>query len=178
MRVVIAAGGTGGHIYPAIAIINKIKEKEKDSEFLYIGTTDRMEKNIIPGLGIPFVGIEMVGLNRKNLFKNFNGFDTSSINDEMTRAGLANKITDYLAQLTKEVLSRICAILITLGGETSYKCCDAIGVSQLSLVDEVLPAIALSRNVDSTQYIVTKSGNLGKETTIMDILRYFETHEG
>ena len=33
MRVVIAAGGTGGHIYPAIAIINKIKEKEKDSEF-------------------------------------------------------------------------------------------------------------------------------------------------
>lgn len=71
MRVVIAAGGTGGHIYPAIAIINKIKEKEKDSEFLYIGTTDRMEKNIIPGLEIPFVGIEMVGLNRKNLFKNF-----------------------------------------------------------------------------------------------------------
>ena len=38
---------------------------------MYIGTTDRMEKNIIPGLGIPFVGIEMVGLNRKNLFKNF-----------------------------------------------------------------------------------------------------------
>ena len=71
MRVVIAAGGTGGHIYPAIAIINKIKEKEKDSEFLYIGTTDRMENNIIPKLGIPFVGIEMVGLNRKNLFKNF-----------------------------------------------------------------------------------------------------------
>lgn len=71
MRVVIAAGGTGGHIYPAIAIINKIKEKEKDSEFLYIGTTDRMENNIIPKLGIPYVGIEMVGLNRKNLFKNF-----------------------------------------------------------------------------------------------------------
>lgn len=71
MRVVIAAGGTGGHIYPAIAIINKIKEKEKDSEFLYIGTTDRMENNIIPKLGIPFIGIEMVGLNRKNIFKNF-----------------------------------------------------------------------------------------------------------
>ena len=70
MRVVIAAGGTGGHIYPAIAIINKIKEKEKNSEFLYIGTTDRMENNIIPKLGIPFVGIEMVGLNRKNIFKN------------------------------------------------------------------------------------------------------------
>ena len=71
MKVVIAAGGTGGHIYPAIAIINKIKEKEKKSEFLYIGTSDRMEKDIIPKLGIRFEGIQMEGLNRKNLFKNF-----------------------------------------------------------------------------------------------------------
>ena len=71
MKVVIAAGGTGGHIYPAIAIINKIKEKEKKSEFLYIGTSDRMEKDIIPKLGIRFEGIPMEGLNRKNLFKNF-----------------------------------------------------------------------------------------------------------
>ena len=47
MRVVISAGGTGGHIYPALAIINKIKEKEPNSEFLYIGTTDRMEATII-----------------------------------------------------------------------------------------------------------------------------------
>jgi UDP-N-acetylglucosamine--N-acetylmuramyl-(pentapeptide) pyrophosphoryl-undecaprenol N-acetylglucosamine transferase len=70
MKAIIVAGGTGGHIYPAIAIINKIKEKEKDSEFLYIGTTDRMEKDIIPTLGIKFVGIEMSGLNRKNIFSN------------------------------------------------------------------------------------------------------------
>ena len=113
-----------------------------------------------------------------NLFKNFNGFDSSSINVELTKSGLADMITDFLAELTEKVLSKICAILITLGGETSYKCCDALGVCQLSLVDEVLPAIALSKNIDSTQYIVTKSGNLGKDTTIMDILRYFETHEG
>lgn len=71
MRACVVAGGTGGHIYPAIAIINKIKEKEKDSEILYIGTTDRMEKDIIPKLGIPYVGIEMSGLNRKNFFSNF-----------------------------------------------------------------------------------------------------------
>ena len=71
MRVVIAAGGTGGHIYPALAIINKIKEKDKTSEFLYIGTTDRMEKDLIPKLGINFVGTEMKGLNRKNIFSNF-----------------------------------------------------------------------------------------------------------
>ena len=54
MKVVISAGGTGGHIYPALAIINKIKEKEPNSKFLYIGTHNRMEKDIIPKYGIPF----------------------------------------------------------------------------------------------------------------------------
>ncbi len=67
----MVAGGTGGHIYPAIAIIHKIKAKEPDSEILYIGTTDRMEKDIIPNMGINYVGIEMSGLNRKNIFSNF-----------------------------------------------------------------------------------------------------------
>lgn len=71
MRVIISAGGTGGHIYPALAIINKIKEKEPDSEFLYIGTHNRMEKDIVPSKGIPFESIEMYGFNKKNLFKNF-----------------------------------------------------------------------------------------------------------
>ncbi len=71
MRAIVVAGGTGGHIYPALAIINKIKEKEANSEILYIGTTDRMEKDIIPKLGIDFVGLEVSGLDRKNLFKNF-----------------------------------------------------------------------------------------------------------
>ena len=71
MRVIISAGGTGGHIYPALAIINKIKEKEPNSEFLYIGTHNRMEKDIVPAKGIPFEAIEMYGFNRKHLTKNF-----------------------------------------------------------------------------------------------------------
>lgn len=79
MRAIVVAGGTGGHIYPAIAIINKIKEKEPNSEFLYIGTTDRMEKDIVPKLGIPYVGLEVVGLNRKNLFKNISVFKKYNI---------------------------------------------------------------------------------------------------
>lgn len=70
MKVIISAGGTGGHIYPALAIINKIKEKEPDSKFLYIGTTDRMEKDLIPSLGINYVGVEMKGLDRKNPLNN------------------------------------------------------------------------------------------------------------
>lgn len=65
MKVIISAGGTGGHIYPALAIINKIKEKEPDSEFLYIGTTNRMEKDLIPSLGYRYEGLEVTGFKRK-----------------------------------------------------------------------------------------------------------------
>jgi len=70
MKVIISAGGTGGHIYPALAIIHKLQEKEKKLELLYIGTTDRMESKIIPKENIPYFAIEMKGLNRKNPFKN------------------------------------------------------------------------------------------------------------
>ncbi len=70
MRVIITAGGTGGHIYPALAIINKIKAEQPDSEFIYIGTHNRMEKDIIPKHNIPFVPIEMYGFSRTNPFKN------------------------------------------------------------------------------------------------------------
>lgn len=70
MRVIVSAGGTGGHIYPALAIINKIKSEEPDSEFLYIGTHNRMENDIVPKKGIPFESIEIYGFN-KNIVKNF-----------------------------------------------------------------------------------------------------------
>lgn len=65
MKAIVCGGGTGGHIYPALAIINKIKEKEPNSEFLYIGTHNRMEKDIIPQHNIDYVGLEMYGLKRK-----------------------------------------------------------------------------------------------------------------
>ena len=71
MRVVISAGGTGGHIYPALAIINKIKEMEPNSEFLYIGTTNRMEKDLIPSMGYRYEGIEVTGFKRKLTLDNF-----------------------------------------------------------------------------------------------------------
>lgn len=70
MKVIISAGGTGGHIYPALAIVNKIKEMEPNSEFLYIGTHNRMENDIVPKYNIPFETIEIYGFS-KNLVKNF-----------------------------------------------------------------------------------------------------------
>ena len=71
MKVLISAGGTGGHIYPALAIINKIKEMDNSSSILYIGTHNRMEKDIVPKYGIPFKSIEIYGFDRRHLLNNF-----------------------------------------------------------------------------------------------------------
>lgn len=71
MRIIVSAGGTGGHIYPALAIIEKIKQEEKNVEVLYIGTTYRMEKDIVPKHNIKYVGLNVKGFNRKNIFENF-----------------------------------------------------------------------------------------------------------
>ena len=71
MKVIISAGGTGGHIYPALAIINKIKEQEPNSEFLYIGTDNRMEKDLIPSFGIKYEELHVTGFKRKLTLDNF-----------------------------------------------------------------------------------------------------------
>ena len=74
MKVIITAGGTGGHIYPALAIVNKIKEIEPNSEFLYIGTHNRMENDIVPKHNIKYIPIEIYGFTKdikrdiKNIF--------------------------------------------------------------------------------------------------------------
>jgi UDP-N-acetylglucosamine--N-acetylmuramyl-(pentapeptide) pyrophosphoryl-undecaprenol N-acetylglucosamine transferase len=70
VRVIISAGGTGGHIYPALAVINKIKEKEPNSDFLYIGTHNRMEKDIVPKHNIKYIPIKIIGFERKITTRN------------------------------------------------------------------------------------------------------------
>ena len=67
MKIIVSAGGTGGHIYPALAIIEKFKEKEKDLDILYIGTHNRMEKDIIPKRGIKYEELEIYGFNKRDL---------------------------------------------------------------------------------------------------------------
>lgn len=70
LRVIISGGGTGGHIFPAIAIANTIKERYPDAEILFVGATGRMEMEKIPAAGYEIIGLEICGLNRKNIFKN------------------------------------------------------------------------------------------------------------
>ena len=67
MKVVVSAGGTGGHIYPALAVLEKLKSEEKNLEILYIGTKNRMESEIIPGRGINYVGIDIYGFSKNIL---------------------------------------------------------------------------------------------------------------
>lgn len=74
MNIIISAGGSGGHIYPALAIINEFKKNEKDLNVLYIGTHNRMEKDIVPKNNIPYESIEIYGFTKdikrdiKNVF--------------------------------------------------------------------------------------------------------------
>ncbi|WP_026476373.1 undecaprenyldiphospho-muramoylpentapeptide beta-N-acetylglucosaminyltransferase [Alkaliphilus transvaalensis] len=65
MKVVISGGGTGGHIYPAIAIANKIKEEKPDTEILFIGTEKGLESDIVPKSGYPIKHIPVSYLKRK-----------------------------------------------------------------------------------------------------------------
>ena len=58
MKVIIAAAGTGGHINPGLAIANKIKEEEKDSEIIFIGTTRGLENDLVPRAGYKLKTIE------------------------------------------------------------------------------------------------------------------------
>ncbi len=71
MKIIVSAGGTGGHIYPALAIINKFQEQEKDLEVLYIGTHNRMEKDLIPKRGLRYEPIEIYGFSKKDLLLDF-----------------------------------------------------------------------------------------------------------
>lgn len=70
MRIIIAAGGTGGHIYPALAVAKKIKQKDASCSILYIGTTNRMEKDIVPEQGFDYVGVNVSGIKRSLSLKN------------------------------------------------------------------------------------------------------------
>lgn len=65
MKVIISGGGTGGHIYPALAIASKIKDSFKDANILYIGTKHGLEAELIPKSGLEFKSIRVKGLPRK-----------------------------------------------------------------------------------------------------------------
>jgi UDP-N-acetylglucosamine--N-acetylmuramyl-(pentapeptide) pyrophosphoryl-undecaprenol N-acetylglucosamine transferase len=69
-RFIVSGGGTGGHIYPAIAIANELKRRFPDAEFLFVGAKDRMEMEKVPQAGYKIEGLWITGIQRKLTLKN------------------------------------------------------------------------------------------------------------
>ena len=84
MRVLLSGGGTGGHVYPAIAIANRIKEEHPDAEIVFVGTAKGIESEIVPKYGYELKTVTVQGFKRKidfdnvkRVFKLFKGLEQS-----------------------------------------------------------------------------------------------------
>ena len=69
-KIILSGGGTGGHIYPAIAIANELKTRFPDAEFLFVGAQDRMEMEKVPQAGFEIKGLWISGIQRQLTLKN------------------------------------------------------------------------------------------------------------
>ena len=72
MKILMSGGGTGGHIFPAIAIADEIRKRFPDAEFLFIGAIGKMEMEKVPQAGYKIEGLNIAGFDRGNLLKNVN----------------------------------------------------------------------------------------------------------
>lgn len=162
---------------------NQIKKLEQSDDYeninfialeaneILAGVTETLEERIVANLRSGVI----VCVHTSDLIAKFDGFSEDSFNAELTKEKFASMITDFLADLTKRVMDKIEFILITLGGETSYKCCKAINSNELQLIDEVAPAISITSDINR-KWIITKSGNLGNSNTLIEILNYLRHH--
>src|SRR6201992_3695690 len=70
LRVIISGGGTGGHIFPAIAIANALKKLDPATEILFVGANGRMEMEKVPAAGYKIIGLNIQGIQRGSIMKN------------------------------------------------------------------------------------------------------------
>lgn len=103
-RFIISGGGTGGHIFPAIAIANEIKRRKPDAEILFIGAENRMEMEKVPAAGYDIVGLNVVGFDRKNMLRN---------------VGLPFKLFKSFRQTRKIIKDFVPDVVIGVGGYAS-----------------------------------------------------------
>ena len=89
LRVIISGGGTGGHIFPALSIANRLKEINPDTEILFVGAEGRMEMEKVPAAGYRIIGLPVAGLQRKLTLSNL------SLPFKIIKSlGMAGKILD------------------------------------------------------------------------------------
>jgi len=70
MKVIISGGGTGGHIFPAIAIADALKAKAPDTDIHFVGAAGKMEMELVPKAGYPIIGLPVRGFQRKITLQN------------------------------------------------------------------------------------------------------------
>lgn len=172
---------SGSATQTTAAQISKL-ENEDDIENTYFislkldNILEGVTNDIVERVSSNLVKNNVVVVHTSNLTVDAKVLGQMLFDNEMSKAQLVTKICDYLAELTRRVIFNKEVLLIAIGGETSFKCCKAIGSSSLQVVDSVMPAIPLCIDTKA-QWIVTKSGNLGNANTLIDILKYFEQHE-
>lgn len=104
-KIMIAGGGTGGHIFPAIAIANALKRAAPGTEILFVGAKGKMEMERVPQAGYPIEGLDIAGFNRSSLMKNI---------------GLPWKLVKSFLQVRK-ILSRFRPdAVVGVGGYSSF----------------------------------------------------------
>lgn len=104
-KIIIAGGGTGGHIFPAIAIANALKEANPSCEILFIGAKGKMEMEKVPQAGYTIEGIDIAGFNRSSLIKNIS---------------LPYKLMRSFFQVRNHFISFMPDAVIGVGGYSSY----------------------------------------------------------
>ncbi len=104
-KIIIAGGGTGGHIFPAIAIANALKRERPDTEILFVGAKGKMEMEKVPQAGYKIEGINIAGFNRSSLIKN---------------AGLPFKLVKSFFQVRKILKTFRPDAVIGVGGYSSF----------------------------------------------------------
>lgn len=163
------------------AQISKLQDDDdiENSYFIDLKMEDILEgitDDIVKRVAEHLVKDNVVVVHTSNLTVDSKIISQILFENEMSKQQFISKIGDYLATLTQKVLSNRDAILITVGGETSFKCCKAINSTSLQIVDAICPAIPLCLDTKA-QWVVTKSGNLGNTNTLIDIIKYFGHHE-
>jgi len=88
---------------------------------------------------------------------------------------IPNLLMEYLAFFCAKIVKKQNLIFLIIGGETSYKCCNALGSRHLQLIDQVEPAIPICLDHEA-RWIVTKSGNFGTPSTLVNIIKYLKQH--
>ena len=104
-KIIIAGGGTGGHIFPAIAIANALRSLESEIEILFVGAKGRMEMEKVPQAGYKIEGLDITGFNRSSLIKNI---------------GLPFKLIKSFFQVKKIIAAFKPDAVIGVGGYSSF----------------------------------------------------------